>query len=66
MEQPAVFKTTGMPWQDLALAIAVSEAYSSQGSDQQLRGVENGREARPGSGSDRSRSGSAVDSTRYS
>jgi ornithine cyclodeaminase len=33
MEQPAVFKTTGMPWQDLALAAAVYEAYSSRGSD---------------------------------
>lgn len=28
--KPAVFKTTGMPWQDLALAAAVYEAYSEE------------------------------------
>lgn len=33
LEQPVVFKTTGMPWQDLALAAAVYVAYSSQDSD---------------------------------
>jgi ornithine cyclodeaminase/alanine dehydrogenase-like protein (mu-crystallin family) len=27
--KPAVFKTTGMPWQDLALAAAVYEIYSA-------------------------------------
>ena len=27
---PAVFKTTGMPWQDLAVAAAVYEAYSEE------------------------------------
>lgn len=31
-DQPAVFKTTGMPWQDLALAVAVYEAYSTDAS----------------------------------
>ena len=31
--RPAVLKTTGMPWQDLAVAAAAYEAYSSQASD---------------------------------
>jgi len=31
--RPAVFKTTGMPWQDLAVAAAAYEANSSQTSD---------------------------------
>lgn len=31
--RPAVFKTTGMPWQDLAVAAAVYEAYLSEASD---------------------------------
>jgi ornithine cyclodeaminase/alanine dehydrogenase-like protein (mu-crystallin family) len=31
--RPAVFKTTGMPWQDLAVAAAAYEAYLCESSD---------------------------------
>jgi ornithine cyclodeaminase/alanine dehydrogenase-like protein (mu-crystallin family) len=34
--RPAVFKTTGMPWQDLAIAAAAYEAYSPEISDPAL------------------------------
>jgi ornithine cyclodeaminase/alanine dehydrogenase-like protein (mu-crystallin family) len=30
VDRPAVFKTTGMPWEDLAVATAVYEAFSSK------------------------------------
>jgi ornithine cyclodeaminase len=39
-DRPAVFKTTGMPWEDLAVATALYEACTSSGSNPRPKGLE--------------------------
>ncbi|MDN4645270.1 ornithine cyclodeaminase family protein [Arthrobacter sp. PsM3] len=59
-DRPAVFKTTGMPWEDLAVATALFEACTAGGSDHRHGGLEMQTVPRTGPGRSIDRPGTTL------